>query len=476
MRIAVIILSVYIIQIALIAILEFRRPQRAVAWLILSLCCPPAGLVLYYFMGADYWRGRRIRRRSSSGHRGLVTELQGKIDIVSDVSQSGNPQLMGEEHLLRLLCGLSEYPLTGGNACQILRDGQEAYRAMLEAMEDAREHIHIEFYIFRSDEAGERFQDVMIRKARQGVKVRLLCDGLGSLRLSRPFVRALRQAGVEVHFFLRPLPALASRRFNYRNHRKIVVVDGTVGFTGGFNIGDEYLGKDPQVGHWRDTHVRIEGDAVYSLQDVFLQDWQLAAGNARSHPRLYPKHCGPGSETVLVVASGPDRAVDATQALFTAAIGAAKQRIWITSPYFIPDPAISRALKNAVLGGTDVRIIIPGKPDSQLVYQASLSYLENLQDAGIKFYRYTAGFMHAKVMVIDDLFAAVGSANLDMRSCYSNFELTTLLFDPGRITSLAEDYKRDLERSEFIEPQLFKRRGRKVKLIQGLCQLFSPLL
>ncbi|WP_151733126.1 cardiolipin synthase [Paenibacillus tengchongensis] len=476
MKVAVILLCLYILQVALILCLEFRRPQRALAWITLSLCFPPAGLAAYYFLGADYWRGRRIRRGSPGGCRGLRPELRAKIHAVAGVSECGNPQLEGHEHLLRLLTGLSEYPLTGGNTCRVLGDGEEAYNAMLEAMECAREHIHIQFYIFRGDEAGEQFQDVMIRKARQGIKVRLLCDGLGSLKLERSFVRALRQAGVEVHFFLRPLSGLASRRFNYRNHRKIVVVDGTVGFTGGLNVGKEYLGKDPQTGAWRDTHVRIVGDAVYSLQDVFLRDWQLAAGNAKGHPRLFPQHSGKGAEPVLIIPSGPDRAVDATPALFTAAIGAARQRIWIASPYFIPDPAICRALKNAVLGGTDVRIMIPGKPDSELVYQASLSYVENLQDAGVKFYRYTAGFMHAKVMVIDGLFATVGSANLDMRSCYSNFELTTVLFDPERINSLAEDFSRDLKHSEFIDPQIFMKRGWKVKLIQGLCQLFSPLL
>ena len=248
----------------------------------------------------------------------------------------------------------------------------------MEAMEGAREHIHVQFYIFGDDEAGDRFQDVMIRKARQGVKVRLLCDGLGSHGLSRTYINTLRRAGVEVHFFLPPLLSMLEGRFNFRNHRKLLIVDGLVGYTGGMNVGDEYLGKDPKRGYWRDAHLRLEGDAVYFIQYVFLKDWKLASGDGVSHPRLFPGHCCVGNEAVKIVASGPDGAIDASQEMYFASLCSAKTRIWISSPYFIPDPAICRALKSAVLKGVDVRIIIPAKPDNPVVYQASLSYLENL--------------------------------------------------------------------------------------------------
>lgn len=476
MKVFAILLILFIIQIAVIVILEFRRPQRAMAWLFISLCCPPLGLAFYYFLGRDYRQNRKIKQRCTSLFREIRSYVSGKIKEVKQASDTQNAQFENNQGLLDLLSKISEGPVTGHNRSSVLSTAREAYDAMLEAMEEAKEHIHMEFYIFRDDEIGEQFQDVMIRKARQGVKVRVLCDGLGSHQLGRRFIRTLRNAGVEFHFFLPPISSLLDRRFNFRNHRKIMVVDGLVGFTGGMNIGDDYLGKDPKMGYWRDTHLRLEGDSVYYIQYVFLKDWRLASGEGMSHPRLFPKHSCKEEEAVQIVGSGPDAAIDASQELYFAALCSAVARIWITSPYFIPDPAICRALKSAVLRGVDVRIIIPAKPDNMLVYHASLSYLENLQDAGVKFYRYTKGFMHAKVMIVDDLLATVGSANLDMRSFYSNFELTAVLLHREAISSLITDFEKDQKYSEFIDPVKFKERGRIVKLGEGLCQLFSPLL
>ncbi len=477
MKIIVLLLSLFVLQVAIIVLLEYRRPQRALAWVVLSFCCPPLGLLLYYFLGRDYWQSRKIDKHCTPSRLNEIgAHVSGKTRIVQKPEECGNPAFTGHEELLYLLGRLSGRNITGRNRSRILPDAQEAYAAMLEAMEAAREHIHLEFYIFRDDEIGKHFQKVMVRKARQGVKVRLLCDGLGSHRLSREFIGTLKHAGVEVHFFLPLLQSLLDRRFNYRNHRKIMVIDGLVGFTGGMNVGDDYLGKDPKMGYWRDTHLRLEGDSVYQLQAIFLKDWKLAAGDWLSHPRFFPPHSCTEQESVLVVASGPDGAIDASQEMYFAALCSARRRIWIASPYFIPDPTICRALKNAVLSGVDVRIIIPAKPDNKLVYSASLSYLENLQDAGVKFYRYTRGFMHAKVMIIDDLLATIGSANLDMRSFYSNFELTAVLLRPERIAELASDFEKDLKHSPFIDPEKFRGRAWNVKLIQSLCQLLSPLL
>lgn len=476
MRIFAIILCLFILQIAVILLLEFRRPQRALAWMFLSFCCPPAGLLFYYFLGRDYWQRSRISRRCTPLLSGIRNHLSGKIHIINSAADSGNPELKHHQGLMELFSKLAEIPVTGRNSCRVLWSGREAFEDMLALMEEARENIHLEFYIFRDDEIGGRFQEVLIRKARQGVRVRMLCDGMGSHGLGKGFIRSLQKAGVEVHFFLPPLTSLLERRFNFRNHRKIMVIDGRVGFTGGMNVGDDYIGKDPKRGYWRDTHLRLEGDAVYHLQYIFLKDWRLAAGDILSHPRFFPAHNCTEKEAVLIVPSGPDGAVDASQEMYFAALCSARHRIWITSPYFIPDPSVCRALKHAVLSGVDVRIIIPAVPDNMLVYQASLSYLENLQDAGVKFYRYTKGFMHSKMILVDSVLATVGSANLDMRSFYSNFELSAVLLSPGAVATLAAGFERDLQHSEFIDPEKFRERGENVKLIQGLCQLFSPLL
>lgn len=232
MKIFAIILILFIIQIALIVFLEYRRPQRAIAWLFISFCCPPLGLAFYYFLGRDYRQNRKLNKRCTSLFREIRSYVTGKIKVVKQASDTGNAQFENNEGLLVLLAKLSEGPITGHNKSRVLSTAREAYDAMLEAMEEAKEHIHMQFYIYRDDEIGEQFQDVMIRKARQGVKVRLLCDGLGSHRLSRRFIRTLRNAGVEFHFFLPPISSLLDRRFNFRNHRKILVVDGLIGFTG----------------------------------------------------------------------------------------------------------------------------------------------------------------------------------------------------------------------------------------------------
>ncbi|QWU17185.1 cardiolipin synthase [Paenibacillus sophorae] len=469
-------LCLFILQIIVILVLEYRRPQRAVAWLFLLFCCPPLGLLIYYFLGRDYRQSRKLKAHAAGTRRVLHDYAAERSQLITRMEDTGNPELSSHKELLRLLDGLSESLVTGRNASRILVNAGEAYESMLEAMESASEHIHLEVYIFRNDATGERFQDVMIRKARQGVKVRLLCDGLGSRKLGRRFLRPLASAGVETHFFLPSLASLFGGRFNYRNHRKILIVDGLVGFTGGINIGDEYLGKDPKMGFWRDTHLRLEGDAVYYMQHVFLKDWQLVSGERLSHPRLFPVHGCEGTEGVQIIGSGPDGEIDANQAMIFAAICAAESRIWIASPYFIPDPAILRALKNAVLRGADVRIIIPSKPDSALVYNASLSYLDNLLDAGVKFYRYRKGFMHAKVWIADGLLASVGSVNMDMRSFYTDFELSAVLLQPQRIEELANQFRRDLEDSETVDPYVFRQRGELARATEEICSLLSPLL
>ncbi|KAF9118107.1 hypothetical protein BGX30_004833 [Mortierella sp. GBA39] len=323
---------------------------------------------------------------------------------------------------------------------------------MLAAMDKAEDHLHIQFYIFWDDDIGNRFKDIMVRKAKAGVKVRLLCDGFGSYRLGRRrgFIQELKEAGVELHFFLPPLLAMIDRRINYRNHRKIIVVDGTKGFVGGLNVGDDYLGKYQKMGYWRDTHLEIEGDAVYFLQNVFLSDWKLASGERLSDPALFPKHQCEADEQVQIVSSGPDQDWNAIQEMCFGAITVAKKRIWITSPYFIPDQGIYEGLKTAAVSGVDVRIIIPLKADSRLVHLASLSYIEDLLLAGVKFYEYQKGFIHAKVMIVDDLMASVGTANMDMRSFFCNFELTAALFEQSSIDRLVKDFKEDMSQSHQI--------------------------
>ncbi len=294
--------------------------------------------------------------------------------------------------------------------------------------------------------------------------------------MKRSFVKKLKDAGVEVHFFLPPLLATIDRRINYRNHRKIVVVDGNVGFVGGMNVGDDYLGQYPKVGYWRDTHLKIEGDAVYYLQNIFLNDWQLASGQEIIDKDLFPEHECSGLEQIQIISSGPDQEWDAIQEMCFGAISVADRRVWITTPYFIPDPAIYEALKTAAVSGVDVRIIIPWKSDSRMVHLASLSYVDELLRAGVKFYQYRRGFVHAKVIIVDDLIASVGTANMDMRSFFSNFELTAVLFEQTSINRLVSDFEEDLRYCSAIQLESFLSRPFLHKRAEMLCRMLSPLL
>lgn len=469
-------LVAFIFQSATILILEFRNPSKTVAWLFILFCFPIIGFVLYYFVAQDYKKRKKLRRRGTR----LFQEMKGKLwrqaKIVESVQEMHNPEFHHQERLFNLLTHLSESPITGCNATKVLTDGEDTYDAILREMEKARNHIHIEYYIFRSDEVGKRFKDVMIRKANEGVKIRMICDGLGSYYLKNEFINELKEAGIQFYFFLPPLIATIDRRVNYRNHRKIVVIDGTVGFLGGINVGEDYLGLYPKLGEWRDTHLQIEGDSIYFLQNTFLTDWRLASGERISDPALFPEHTCTQNEQVQILTSGPDEHWDAIQEMCFEAIAVAKKRVWITSPYFIPDPSVYTALKTAAVSGVEVKIIIPYRSDSKLVHLASLSYVEELLHAGVEFYQYTKGFIHAKVMIVDNLLATVGTANMDMRSFFYNFEMTAVLFDQAPILRLMNDFEVDLTHCRPISLREFAKRPRLQKGAEMLTRMLSPLL
>jgi len=469
-------LIVFIFQMATILLLEFRNPSKTVAWMFILFCCPMIGFVVYYFVAQDYKARKQLRTRGTRLFRQIRAVIWSRAVTVKKIEEMHNPEFRHQERLFNLLSRLSESPITGCNTSRVLTDGEETFGAMLKAMEAAKEHIHIEFYIFRHDVIGTRFQEIMIRKAQEGVKVRFMCDGLGSYKLKREFIDKLKEAGVEFHFFLPPLLAFIDRRINYRNHRKIIVVDGVKGFVGGINVGDDYLGQYPKMGYWRDTHLEIEGDAVYFLQNVFLNDWQLASGEKIADPALFPEHRCEGEEQIQIVSSGPDQSWNAIQEFCFTAISVAKKRIWIASPYFIPDPGIYEGLKTAAVSGVDVRIMIPWRADSRLVHLASLSYVDELLLAGVRFFQYQKGFIHAKVLIVDDLLASVGTANMDMRSFFCNFELTAALFEQSAIDRLTADFERDMTVCREMTKKEFQRRPFLHKKAEMLCRMLSPLL
>ncbi|MEV5027365.1 cardiolipin synthase [Paenibacillus sp. LPE1-1-1.1] len=465
-------LVVYIVQIAAVFIMEHRRPAQLTAWLLIAFACPFIGFIAYLILGKDYVKRKRIERFKEETVR-YANEISEKS---ISAEQLGSEQFISQEKLYTMLTGLVPFPITRNNETRILTNGDETFEAILGQLELAEHHIHMDYYTIRDDDVGKRFLEVLTRKAREGIEVRVVYDGIGSMHLSDAYVEDLRRAGVQTSCFLPPRIALFDRKLNYRNHRKIVVVDGKVGFVGGINIGDEYLGKNQKLGFWRDTHLQLMGDSVYYLQEIFMNDWAFAASEELSGQVYMPKHTAKGNEHVLIVSSKPGQHNHQIVEVMFAAINAASSRIYIATPYFIPDPSLMMGLRTAALGGVDVRLIIPGIGDSKLVLLATLSYIQEMLDAGVKVYRYQKGFIHAKVMIVDQMLATVGTANVDMRSLISNFELNAVLFDKGTIKRLEADFIEDLKHSRELDPREFIRRPYRQKMAEALLRMLSPLL
>lgn len=473
---AVLALLIFIFQIATILVLEYRYPAKTVAWLLILFCFPVIGFALYYFLAQDFKNRRKVRKKGTALFQKRRKTIWQYSTMISRPFQSNNAQLRREGRLFRLLSHLSESPISGRNETVVLTNAEATYKAMMEEIKKAKHHIHLEFYIFRGDRIGKQFQRLLVEKALEGVQVRIIVDGLGSYSLNTRFLKKLKDNGVEFYRFLPPLFALYHRKVNYRNHRKILIVDGTVGFVGGINIGDEYLGHDQKLGFWRDTQVQVKGDSVYFLQNTFINDWFVVSNVELMDDNLFPKHDCNREEQVQMIASGPDSNWDAIQEMFFGAMAVAKQRLYVTTPYFIPDMSIHTALKTAAVSKVDVRIIIPGQNDSWLVDMATLSYVEELMQAGVRFYQYQKGFMHAKVLIVDQMLASVGTANMDMRSFFSNFELNAVMFDSRTIDRLVEDFKQDLSDSVEIDLVAFQKRSRYQKGKEMLARMLSPLL
>lgn len=470
-----IMLFIFIFQAATILLLEFRRPAHATAWLFILFLFPLVGFILYYFLATEYRRSRKARRRGSLDQRRRARLLTMSTNVTS-AAELPSPEFASEKRLFRALMKGGELPISGRNRSVIYNNGMDTYEAMLTAIRNADHHIHLSSYIVRDDEIGREFQQALIQKAQQGVKVKLLYDGIGSIKLTYSYIRRLRKGGVECACFFPLRPSFLKKRMNYRNHRKIIVVDGLIGFVGGINVGDEYVGKHPRLGYWRDTHLRLEGDSVYWLQEVFLKDWEMATKEKPDDPAFFPKHDCDNEEALQIVPAGPNRRGDAIHDAVFAMVTAAQERIWLTTPYFIPSASIAMALHDAAMSGVDVRIMIPYVPDTWLVHYATLSYVEEMMRSGVRVWQYKKGFVHAKTLVVDKLVTVVGSANMDLRSFFSNFEINAHLFDPDAIEKIAADFKQDMEDSSELNLQKFLKRSRKQKAKEAMARILSPLL
>lgn len=372
-----------------------------------------------------------------------------------------------------------EAVLTDNNDIRVYTDGKEKFRALIEEMKQAKRYIHMQYYIIRNDELWQEVEKVLIQKAREGVAVRVLFDSMGCRTMKNRDWERLEKEGIQVAEFFPALLGQLQLRVNYRNHRKIVVIDGRVGFVGGFNVGREYLGRDKKFGYWRDTHLCIEGAAVTSLAVRFVLDWNYAAKeNLFLEDSLFeiPQYTRNGRDPVQIISSGPDSKTKMIHDNYLRLIHRAQDHVYIQTPYFIPDDSILDALKIAAKSGVDVRIMIPCKPDHPFVYWATYSYIGEMVAAGAKCYVYNNGFLHAKTLSIDGMVACVGTANMDFRSFGLNFEVNAVIYSERTVQRLERAFENDMTLCTQVTRKVYDERGLVIKAKEQFSRLLSPLL
>ena len=454
------------------AVMSTRTPQGAIAWAISLNTFPYVAVPAYWIFGQSRFDGYELIR-----HRALLAESSTESQVMQQLRERDllfEPQTPQQRGQLELLQSLSLLPLTKRNDVDLLIDGEATFDAIEAGIGRAEEYILLQFYILRSDELGHRLKDALITRAQAGVRVFVHYDALGSHNLSEEYVAELRGAGVEVAAFKTATGWSNPLRINFRNHRKIVVIDGKEAFVGGHNVGDEYVGKHPELTPWRDTHVALRGPVVLATQVSFVEDWQWATGEVLEL-NWDPQPAPEGDMLAMCLPTGPADELESGTLMMLDAINVARERIWIASPYFVPDEQFVSALQLAALRGVDVRILIPENNDDPLVDLTSYSYLQEGERVGLKFYRYEPGFMHQKVMLIDSDVATVGTANFDNRSMRLNFEVTMMVVDAefaGEVQAMLED---DLTRARQVSAKEYTDASAPFRFFVRTARLLAPV-
>lgn len=459
-----------------VVITRKKRPTAALGWIMAIIFLPFLGAFLYLLFGTD-----RIKNKGKHKFISNVGLRKKHHDIEPNWSSNN---LQGLKHdlppevadILRVSSKLSPFSAVEGNKLEILVDAEETYQKMEEAILGAQHHVNLDYYIFDPDKVGSRFRDLLVEKARQGVKVNFLYDAVGSMRLGwdSKFLDSFRAADIEPREFLPLRTFFKPWNINLRNHRKILIVDNRIGFTGGLNISEDFLNR--KGNRWRDTHMMIEGPAVTQLQWVFCEDWYFATGEDLFNPDYFPPVASSGDYIAQVVPGGPDQSEEAIQRIFFTAISEAKKSVYITTPYFIPDLTVYIALQTAALRGVDVRLLLPFKSDHPFVLLAARSYYEDLLKSGARIFEYIPGILHAKMLIVDDQFVVLGSANVDIRSFSYSFELNVQVYS-NKFTEIAEKvFLEDLENSRELSQDEFCKRPSHTEFAENFCRLFSSLL
>lgn len=454
--------------IGIVIVLEKRDPEKTIAWLLVLVFLPVVGFLLYLLFG------RNVRKELA-----LRSKKEISFSRLDEVHHSQVPEI--EHSAIRRLIALGYNafgaPVTQHNSLQVFYEGKELFESLFAEMEKATHHIHIAFFIIRHDHIGERMKEILLRKRKEGVEVRVIYDDVGSVWLSKKYKRELKEAGVELYPFLPVTFPIIGRKLNYRYHRKIVIIDGKTGYVGGFNIGREYQGEG-RLGHWRDTHLRLQGEAVYSLQLLYMMDFEFVSKKKLDGWEYFPPVKAPHLRhlPIQIISGGPDSHLPTILHIYMIMITNATERIWIATPYLIPDESTLVALKMAALSGVDVRILIPARPDHLFVYYATSSYLEELLEVGVKIYKYQDGFMHSKILLCDQEVVSIGTANLDIRSFYLNFEVNALIYRNEVVNMIADQFERDFSNSERLDLETYRKRSWGRQFTESIARLFSPIM
>ncbi|SHK20724.1 cardiolipin synthase [Hespellia stercorisuis] len=473
--------NLLIINILLSLVIIFfqrRSPQTVWTWLLLLYFIPILGFVLYLVIGQDFHKSRMFKMKEIEGELKYAVRRQ-EDNIYRKRMRLANPEMKRFENLILYNLEAGESVITDNNDVRIYTDGKEKFRALLQEMEQAEKYIHFQYYIIRNDELWQKIEEVLIRKAKAGVEVRVLFDSMGCRTMRNRDWERIERAGIQVAEFFPALMGKLQLRVNYRNHRKIVVIDGRIGFVGGYNVGREYLGMDKKFGYWRDTHLCIEGAAVTSLAVRFVLDWNYASKeNLFLRDELFdiPQYRRNGHDPVQIITSGPDSKTKAIRDNYLRLIHSATDHIYLQTPYLIPDDSILDALMIASRSGIDVRIMVPCKPDHPFVYWATYSYVGELVAAGAKCYVYNNGFLHAKTLTVDGMVGTVGTANMDIRSFGLNFEVNAVIYSERTTQRLERAFENDMMRSTQVTRKIYDERGFVIRVKEQFSRLLSPLL
>lgn len=451
------------------AVMEVRTAQGAIAWVVALNAFPYASVPAYWVFGRSKFKGYVNSRRAALARthpvaRQFFTNLVSR-NLVADP----------ERTRVLLVEKLAKLPFTTGNDVELLLNGEATFQSIFAGIDAAKEYVLVEFYILRDDQLGRELQKRLIAKAREGLRVHLVYDEMGSTDLPRRYVDELRAAGAKVFPFNTTQGKANRWQLNFRNHRKIVITDGTAAWVGGHNVGDEYLGRDPKFGLWRDTHVKITGPAVFSVQMAFLEDWQWASRELLTlnwDPQPAPSGARRG---VLCLPSGPSDPLETCTLFFLHAINSATNRLWIASPYFVPDEQFVSALQLAALRGVDVRVLVPDKTDNALVNLSGWSYVPELEKAGIKVYRHGKGFMHQKVTLIDEHYCTIGTANFDNRSFRLNFEITIAVADAEFTAQVRKMLEQDFADAREVHTSDYEQSGFWRRFAVRAARLMAPV-